>query len=133
VSQKSTRAEDARARVLIVEDEPSVMQFLEALLRGRGYETIEACNGVEAMVALTVPQSELPDAILLDVGLPLEGGVSVLTFLRNVLRSGIPVIVVTGRQEPEEEAALRELGISAFLRKPPNAQQILSALSEVLP
>jgi CheY-like chemotaxis protein len=50
-----------------------------------------------------------------------------------VLRSRIPVIVVTGREEPEEEEALRELGISAFLRKPPNAHQILSALSEVLP
>jgi DNA-binding response OmpR family regulator len=116
-----------------VEDEPSVMQFLAALLSDRGYETIQARNGVEAMVALTVPQSELPDAILLDIGLPLEGGVSVLTFLRNVLRSRIPVIVVTGRQEPEEEAALRELGISAFLRKPPNADRILSTLSRVLP
>ncbi len=133
MSERPTQAEDARARVLIVEDEPSVMQFLEALLRDRGYETIQASNGVEAMVALTVPQSEHPDAILLDVGLPLEGGVSVLTFLRNVLRSRIPVIVVTGRQEPEEEAALRELGISAFLRKPPTADQILSTLSGVLP
>jgi DNA-binding response OmpR family regulator len=108
------------------------MQFLEALLRDRGYEVIQARNGVEAMVALTAPQSELPDGILLDIGLPLEGGVSVLNFLRNVLQSRIPVIVITGRQDAEEEAALRELGISAFLRKPPNPQQILSALADAL-
>ncbi len=108
------------------------MRFLDALLSDQGYDVMHARNGVEAMVALTTPQSELPQAILLDIGLPLEGGVSVLTFLRNVMRSAIPVIVITGRQDPEEEAAIRELGVTAFLRKPPNAEQILSALSGAL-
>ncbi len=122
----------ATCRVLVVEDEPAVMRFLEALLSDQGYEVMRARNGVEAMVALTAPKSELPHAILLDIGLPLEGGVSVLTFLRNVMRSAMPVIVVTGRQDPEEEAAIRKLGVTAFLRKPPNAQQILSALSGAL-
>lgn len=122
----------AACRVLVVEDEPAVMRFLEALLSDQGYEVMRARNGVEAMVALTAPKSELPHAILLDIGLPLEGGVSVLTFLRNVMRSAMPVIVVTGRQDPEEEAAIRKLGVTAFLRKPPNAQQILSALSGAL-
>lgn len=127
---KSDRA--ATRRVLVVEDEPAVMRFLDALLSDQGYAVMRARNGVEAMVALTAPKSELPQAILLDIGLPLEGGVSVLTFLRNVMRSAIPVIVVTGRQDPEEEAAIRELGVTAFLRKPPNAGQILSALSGAL-
>lgn len=127
---KSDRA--ANCRVLVVEDEPPVMRFLDALLSDQGYDVMHARNGVEAMVALTTPQSELPQAILLDIGLPLEGGVSVLTFLRNVMRSAIPVIVITGRQDPEEEAAIRELGVTAFLRKPPNAEQILSALSGAL-
>jgi DNA-binding response OmpR family regulator len=122
----------ARRRVLVVEDEPPAMQFLDALLTQAGYEVLPARNGVEAMVALTAPRRDLPHAILLDVGLPLEDGISVLNFLRNVMRSGIPVIVVTGRQEPEEEAAVRELGITALLRKPPNSQQILSALSVAL-
>ena len=122
----------ARRRVLVVEDEPPVMQFLDALLTQSGYEVLQARNGVEAMVALTAPRRDLPHAILLDLGLPLEDGISVLNFLRNVMRSGIPVIVVTGRQEPEEEAAVRELGITALLRKPPNSQQILSALSIAL-
>ena len=122
----------ARRRVLVVEDESPVMQFLDALLTQSGYEVVQARNGVEAMVALTAPRRDLPHAILLDLGLPLEDGISVLNFLRNVMRSGIPVIVVTGRNEPEEEAAVRELGITALLRKPPNSQQILSALSVAL-
>ena len=122
----------ARRRVLVVEDEPPVMQFLDALLTQSGYEVLQARNGVEAMVALTAPRRDLPHAILLDLGLPLEDGISVLNFLRNVMRSGIPVVVVTGRKEPEEEAAVRELGITALLRKPPNSREILSALSVAL-
>ncbi len=132
MSTESRSAHRAPCRILVVEDEPSVMSMLAAFLADRGYDVIEARNGVEAMVALTAPRRELPQAVLLDIGLPLEGGISVLSFLRNVMRSTIPVIVVTGRQDPEEEAAVRDLGITAFLRKPPNAQQILSALSLAL-
>lgn len=119
-------------RILVVEDEPPVMQFLDALLARAGYKVLQARNGVEAMVALTVPRRDFPHAIILDLGLPLENGISVLNFLRNVIRSGIPVIVVTGRSEPDEEAAVRELGITALLRKPPNSEQILSTLAAAL-
>lgn len=125
--------EPSRARrILVVEDDAAAMSFLDALLTDRGYQVTQAQNGVEAMVALTAEDRQRPHAILLDIGLPLEGGISVLTFLRHVLRSSIPVIVVTGRQEPEEEEMVRELGISAFLRKPPNADQVLSALERAL-
>jgi len=132
VTPDSESRRKARRRVLVVEDEPPVMQFLDALLTQSGYEVLQARNGVEAMVALTAPRRDLPHAILLDLGLPLEDGFSVLNFLRNVMRSGIPVIVLTGRQEPQEEAAARELGITALLRKPPNSRQILSALAVAL-
>lgn len=119
-------------RILVVEDDAAIMSFFTALLTGQGYEVLQARNGVEAMVAVTAPKSELPEAVLLDLGLPLEGGISVLNLLRNVLRTALPVIVVTGRQDPEEEASIRELGITAFLRKPVNSKQVLSALSLAL-
>ncbi|MBN1458813.1 MAG: response regulator [Armatimonadetes bacterium] len=131
MTREQVEASHAR-RILVVEDDAAAMSFLDALLTDRGYRVTKAQNGVEAMVALTVEDAQRPHAILLDIGLPLEGGISVLTFLRNVLRSSIPVIVVTGRQEPEEEETVKKLGISAFLRKPPNADQILSALSRAL-
>jgi len=108
------------------------MQFLDALLARAGYEVLQARNGVEAMVALTVPRRDFPHAIILDLGLPLENGISVLSFLRNIIRSAIPVIVVTGRKEPDEETAVRELGITALLRKPPNSKQILATLAAAL-
>jgi DNA-binding response OmpR family regulator len=119
-------------RILIVEDDAPVMEFLANLLSGNSYEVAQARNGVEAMVALTAPEAEMPHAVLLDIGLPLEDGVSVLTFLRNVMQSGLPVIVLTGRNDPDEENAAQDLGVAAYLQKPASSQQVLAALSEAL-
>jgi DNA-binding response OmpR family regulator len=115
----------------VVEDDPAVARFLESLLLDRGYQVLRAGNAVEALVALTAPRPELPHAVILDLGLPLESGVSVLSFLRKVVGRGLPVIVLTGRQDEEEEAAVRDLGVSAFLRKPATAEQVLQVLAAV--
>ena len=125
--------QDSPGRILVVEDELAVLHFLNALLLDRGYQVLQARNGVEALVALTAPRPELPHAMILDLGLPLESGVPVLSFLRSVMGTGVPVIVLTGRQDPDEEAAVRELGISAFLRKPASADQVLQAIAAVVP
>jgi len=119
-------------RVLVAEDEPEVLKLLTDLLTRHGYEVLPARNGIAAMVALTTPEPDGPQLLLLDLGLPLEDGVSVLSFLRNVARSGIPVVVLTGRSNPEEERAVRALGVSDFLRKPASPHQILSALATAL-
>jgi DNA-binding response OmpR family regulator len=118
--------------VLVVEDDASVMEFLRGLLLDGSYEVLQARNGIEAMVALTAPRDELPHAILLDLGLPVESGLSVLRFLRYVMKSRLPVIIITGRSDPDEERAVHELGVSAYLRKPAGARQVLDALSAAL-
>ena len=117
-------------RVLVVEDNEEVTRFLQELLTGNGYEVVQARNGVEAMVALTAPPQECPHVVLLDIGLPLESGVSVLSFLRNVLRSGRPVIVLTGSADEQEEQAIREMGVTAYLRKPTSSEDLLTAVAE---
>ena len=73
-------------RVLIVEDNPEVMAVLRELLLRNGYDVREARHGAEALVQLSAPRESLPDLILLDIGLPLEGGVGVLAFLRRFWR-----------------------------------------------
>lgn len=132
MNREATSSGTPRPRVLVVEDSDELMKFLGDLLVLNSYEVLSARNGVEAMVALTAPESETPHAVLLDLGLPLESGVSVLTFLRNVMQSGLPVIVLTGRREPDEEAAVRELGVSSYLRKPASPEQILAAVARAL-
>ena len=119
-------------RVLVVEDNEEVTRFLQELLTADGYEVVQARNGVEAMVALTAPPEECPQVVLLDIGLPLESGVSVLSFLRNVLRSGLPVIVLTGSADEQEEQTIREMGVTAYLRKPTSSEHLLAAITEAV-
>lgn len=126
------RASAQATRVLVVEDDRAVMSMLTEVLVRSGYEVVPARNGVAAMVALTAPEPECPNLVLLDLGLPLESGVSVLSFLRNIMRSGLPVVVLTGHSDAQEEAAVRELGVSEYLHKPASPQQSLAALSRAL-
>lgn len=116
-------------RVLVVEDEAEVINVLAELLTRHGYEVVPARNGVAAMVALTAPEPENPHLVLLDLGLPLESGADVLSFLRNIMRSGIPVVVLTGSTDTDLEKSVRSLGVSDYLRKPASPHHILSALS----
>ena len=132
MNREATPSGSARPRVLVVEDSDELVHFLTELLTVNSYDVISARNGVEAMVALTAPDSEAPHVVLLDLGLPLESGVSVLTFLRNVMQSGLPVIVLTGRRDPDDEADVRELGVSSYLRKPASPEQILAAVARAL-
>ncbi|MGD0112473.1 MAG: response regulator [Armatimonadota bacterium] len=118
--------------MLIAEDEPEVLALLTELLTRHGYEVLPARNGIAAMVALTAPEPDGPQAVLLDLGLPLRDGADVLAFLRNVMRSGIPVVVLTGRADIEEEQVVRALGVSDYIHKPASPHQILSALSSAL-
>ena len=118
--------------VLVVEDDAEVMSFLDELLSANGYEVLKARNGVDAMVALTAPEAELPGVVLLDINLPLESGLSVLSFLRKVMLSGLPVVVLTGSAGQGEEEAVRELGVSYYLRKPARSSEVLSALERAL-
>ena len=121
-----------RRTCLVVEDEDELLAYLADLLASNDYLVTRARNGVEAMVALATPTNHIPDVVLLDLGLPLESGVSVLSFLRNVLQSGAPVVVLTGHNDPDEEAATTELGVSAYLRKPAGAEELLRAIEEAL-
>jgi len=132
VKYQSASQRDKPRRVLVVEDDVEVMRLLEELLVGHGYEVLKARNGVEAMVALTAAPPEPPHAVLLDLALPLESGVSVLSFLRSVMQSGLPVIVLTGSADLEAETAVRELGVSAYLRKPASPDKVLAAISRAL-
>ena len=120
-------------RVLIVEDNIELAAVLRELLVGAGYTVLTARNGIEALVFLTRRASEVPDAVLLDIGLPLTNGVSLLDFVRNVMSSKLPVVVLTASADAEQEQQLVKLGISRYLRKPASLEQVLSAVAEAVP
>ena len=116
--------------VLIVEDNLEVRNTLGRLLTAEGYRVRTVTNGAEALAVITDPRGELPDVVLLDLGLPAVSGVEFLTELRQNPRTPkLPVVVLTGRADLEEEKAVRQLGVSSYLKKPASREELCRALS----
>lgn len=122
----------SRRRVLAVEDDRQTLQLLGLLLSSWGYEPILAEDGETALATLTslaalAPDSPLPEAVLLDLGLPGIDGYQVARELRRRPGGDLPlIVVVTGAQG--EELRAREAGCDHYLTKPvdiPALRQVL--------
>ena len=114
------------SKILVVDDEPDVVEFLKNLLTDNGYEVGTAVDGVKAMQAVT---NERPDLILLDLQMPEETGTGFYRKLRNSndLRD-IPVIVVSG-------LAGRNVAVSksvVVIDKPPGEAALLEEVRKIL-
>lgn len=85
-------------KILLVEDEPSIRKYVNALLNASGYIVIEAANCAEAKPCFL---SHTPDLVLLDLGLPDGDGMQLLEFIRS--RSAVPVIVLSARSDETDK------------------------------
>ncbi len=104
----------APARVLVVEDEPRIAHFLAKALRLDGHEVVVAEDGE---VGLFLGMTEPFDLAVLDLTLPGRSGLEVLTALRGA-HPQVPVLMLTGRDDPEARRACEQAGASDFLAKP---------------
>jgi DNA-binding response OmpR family regulator len=100
-----------KQRILVVDDHPKVLRFIEIGLTLRGYEVITTVSGVEA---LELVKSARPDIMLLDIIMPVMDGFEVLKQLRCFTQ--LPVITFSASAENRHDAM--ELGASDFLTKP---------------
>jgi two-component system KDP operon response regulator KdpE len=100
-------------RVLVVDDEPSILRVVAANLRARGYEALTAASGT---AALTVIEAQQPDCIVLDLGLPDLGGLEVLRRLRTWTTT--PVVILTAVDDERDKATALELGADDYVTKP---------------
>ncbi len=116
--------------ILIVDDEPEMIEFLESLLTLKGYQTLAAYNGAEC---LGKAQEEAPDLILLDLILPDMDGLRVFEKLREGEKTlDIPVIVVSGKDNPQVRRESLQAGADSFLLKPYHPQVLLDQIEKHL-
>jgi DNA-binding response OmpR family regulator len=101
-------------RVLVVDDDPDIVQFLATLLELEGISTARAGGADDALAACA---AEPPDAILVDVAMP---GLDGLGLCRQLRSSGVacPILVVSARPAPDLPRRAREAGADEFVRKP---------------
>src|SRR5579863_2286381 len=103
-------------KILVAEDNPANRELMREVLSGRGYEVIEACDGLEALQRI---EETRPDLILLDIQLPVLDGFAVLTKLReNPDYKDLRVIAVTANAMREDRERGLNAGFDAYINKP---------------
>ena len=114
------------ATVLIVDDEPDIVQLLTITLRSEGFRLLSANDGA---AALAIARAERPDLILLDWNMPGASGLDVCRALRaepdRHLRE-TPVVLVTGQAEAEDTAAGFAAGVTDYMTKPFKPAHVVS-------
>ncbi len=109
-------------RILIVEDEPRLISFLEKGLRGNGFTTSHARNGASA---LAVASDVDFDLMILDLGLPDIDGLEVLRSLRE-RGQRLPVVILTARDEVSDKVDGFDLGADDYVTKPFRFEELLA-------
>ena len=120
---------NVKAKLLIVDDEPDIVFYLEELLTFKGYEIITASSGTEALTRITQDQ---PDLVLLDVNLPGMNGFNVCKKVRETPSTALlPVVMLTGVMNEERVQGI-EAGADDFLPKPVNKLELLTRIQSLL-
>lgn len=114
--------------ILIVDDEPSILQSLGGLLSDEGFEVITASNGYEA---LKIIDSESPDLVLLDIWMPGIDGIETLKEIKED-NPFIQVIIITGHGTIETAVRATKLGAYDLIEKPLSIDKVIVAINNAL-
>jgi DNA-binding response OmpR family regulator len=117
-------------KILIVDDEPSIIVALQFLMEQNGYETLVAFSGEEAM---EVVAQHRPDLILLDIMLPVVDGFEVCQRVREKADwKGIRIVLVTALDRESNVAKGLALGADAYVTKPFANADLIAKVKELL-
>lgn len=114
-------------KILIIEDDRSIANFMRVLLSAQAYEVFEAKT---AASGITLALSYQPDVIILDLGLPDMDGIEVISNIRQLVHSSI--LVVSAREKESDKINALDLGADDYLTKPFNAQELLARIRVAL-
>ena len=114
-------------RILLVDDEPRLVQLVRDYLEHGGFGVVTAGDGPTALRAAS---TQHPDLIVLDLGLPGLDGLDVMRTLRKT--SEVPIIVLTARGEESDKVAGLELGADDYLTKPFSPKELVARVRSVL-
>ena len=115
------------AEILVVDDSRLSRRFLTTPLKQAGHSITEAVNGEEGLRAF---EASSPELVVTDLLMPVMDGPTLLAHLRD--RSQVPVIVVSADIQESTRELVMQLGISSFLNKPFQAEQLLEAVNAAL-
>jgi two-component system KDP operon response regulator KdpE len=116
-----------KPRILLIEDDPQIRRFLRTSLGVQGYELIEAETGNDG---LALAASQVPDVVVLDLGLPDLEGIEVIRRLREW--SSMPIIILSARGQERDKVANLDAGADDYLTKPFGMAELLARIRVAL-
>jgi len=120
----------AKNRIMIVEDEESLLKLESILLSAKGYSVTGVRDGESALEEI---RSHKPDLVLLDIMLPLLDGFEVCRRIReNPETSTIPVIMLTARKDSQDRCRGLEAGADAYITKPFKSAEVIETIESLL-
>ena len=120
-------ATNLQQKILIIEDDPGISNFLKTTVSAAGYAAIVTGNGETALQMIS---SHCPDCILLDLGLPDMDGGEIIRSVRSWTQT--PIIVISARSMEEDKAAALDDGADDYITKPFGAVELLARIRTAL-
>jgi two-component system OmpR family response regulator len=114
-------------KILIVEDDPNILEALKYNLGKEGYDTLTAIDGVQA---LELARANKPDLIILDIMLPRMSGFEVCRIVRKEM--AVPIIMLTARDDEIDKVTGLDLGADDYMTKPFSMRELMARIRAML-
>ena len=122
------RPQDGK-RILLVDDDPEIIESMRAVLESRGYQILVARDGNQG---LAMAESDRPDLVVLDMMMPKRSGFLVLEKLRRSSPNPLRVIMITANEGSRHKAYAEMLGVDDYIRKPFAMDRLLDSVNRLL-
>lgn len=119
----------AKKRVLLVDDDPEIIDALRYALNAKGFETLIARDGNQG---LAMAEREDPDLVILDMMMPKRSGFLVLEKLRRTHPIPVRVIMITANEGSRHKAYAEMLGVDDYIRKPFGMDRLIDSVQRLL-
>jgi two-component system KDP operon response regulator KdpE len=119
-----------KRKILVVDDEPKIIRLLAMRLKAKNFDVASAYDGYQCV---QVAKQELPDLILLDIKMPLGGGITAFKNLKSISTTKlIPVIFITAFPSEEVKKLVMNMGAEDFISKPFNSDLLIDKINIIL-
>jgi DNA-binding response OmpR family regulator len=116
-------------RILLVDDDPEIVESMRTVLESRGYSILVARDGNQGLV---MAEKEAPDLVVLDMMMPKRSGFLVLEKLRRSSPNPVRVIMITANEGSRHKAYAEMLGVDDYIRKPFAMDRLLASVDRLL-
>ena len=119
-----------KKKILVVDDETQIVRLLSLRLQANNYDVIVAYDGYQC---IQMVKAENPDLILLDIKMPMGGGIEAFENLRNnKITEKIPVIFITAFPSIEVKTQVIDMGADGFIAKPFSSEELLNKIRSII-